>query len=445
MIRALLVIAAAVALYAGVVVGASPEGRTAPTRVSTGPHLSQLLALTGGTVGGSLVQLDPRTLRPQRGQRIPVGPGGCASMDGGTACWAPAWSVSPDGKRVALAESTPLGLRDAASVRLVDPAAMRTIATISVPGDAIGALAWLGRDRVLAVQEATGGMQRVVAVDLPHRRIVAQHPLGGSVERLATTRDALVLLLAPPNAIGPARVAVVGADGTVRDARLARIRAGARMLGGAELRTEYQSPGLALDPDGQRAFVVAKGMAAEIDLRTLAVSYHDLDRKASFLGRIWNWLDPSALAKEYTGQVREAGWLGNGLLAVSGSDATRGALRPAGLAVVDTTSWKVQTIDPDAMSFTRADDLLVATGGRWDDKANREIGIGLSVYGLDGTLRVRLFDGRQAWAQVYRGRAFVSLGGGQTLRVVDLARGAITGMRSAIPLLLLGSSGGRWG
>jgi hypothetical protein len=198
MFRAGLALAAAVALYAGVAIGSSDGVRSTPAHtVATGPHLARLLALTGGLDDGALVRLDRRTLRPE-----PVGSGGCASEDGGTACWSPAWAVSPDGTRLVLAESVSRGLRDRTSLRIVDPTRMRTTARVAVPGGPIGGLAWLRPDRVLAVQELPGERQHVVAIDLPRRRVVARHPLGGAVIRLAVTRHALTLLVAPARTIG---------------------------------------------------------------------------------------------------------------------------------------------------------------------------------------------------------------------------------------------------
>src|SRR5688572_2313632 len=67
-----------------------------------------------GIVSASLVRLDPATLRPL-GTRIAVGSGGCASRQGGRACWpAPPWTFSPNAGRLAVVRN------DASSLRLVD-------------------------------------------------------------------------------------------------------------------------------------------------------------------------------------------------------------------------------------------------------------------------------------------------------------------------------------
>jgi hypothetical protein len=243
------------------------------------------------------------------------------------------------------------------------------------------------------------------------------------------------MLLAPAQAIGPARIAVADSRGAVRFVRLERILAGSKLLGtGSDHRVDARLPGLALDPQSRRAFVVDKGVAAEIDLRTLAVSYHTLERPASFLSRPWNRLGPLAPAKQVRGHVRQAHWLGNSLLAFSGTDTDQSRMQPAGLLVADAHEWSVRTIDRDATSFEVAGDALLAMGER----------IGLAAYGFDGGKRFQQFDGRQAWlAQVYGGRAYVGISGEQTLRVIDLTAGSVVATQEQpLPWLLLGDGGG---
>jgi hypothetical protein len=103
-------------------------------------------------------------------------------------------------------------------------------------------------------------------------------------------------------------------------------------------------PGLAVDPDGRRAFVVGAGdPLAVVDLRTLEVAWHRTEPRPGLLGRLADWLLPAAEAKSVHGPVRMAAWLGDGLMAVWGQDETepvvRGPtveqwLRPAGLRLV---------------------------------------------------------------------------------------------------------------
>ena len=445
MFRALLAgclgLAAIAASGAGGVAG--PEARSAPSEVSApAPKLSQLL----GFANGALARIDPQSLRPLPGRRIGVGSGGCAPREGGTACWTnPPWTVSPNGSRLAV-----VGQSSASSLRLVDVARMRATANVRVDGGAIGALAWLAPGRLLAVQEIAGERQRLLAVDLVRRRVITRQALGGSVQRLARSGQELVMLLAPAQAIGVARIAVADHRGEVRFVRLERIVAGSKLLGtGSDHRVDSQRPGFAVEAEGRRAFVVAKNLAAEIDLRTLAVSYHTLQPKPSFLSRLWNWLEPAAAAKQVSGYFREATWLGGDLLAVSGTDTEQGRLRAAGLLILDTRGWSVRMIDDGAMSFEAVGDVLFAMGGSWDASTERTTGIGLVAYGFDGGQRYQLFDGQQVWlALVYGGRAYVGMSGqgAEPLRVVDLATGQVVGTQQpTLPWLLLGSGSGWWG
>jgi hypothetical protein len=191
---------------------------------------------------------------------------------------------------------------------------------------------------------------------------------------------------------------------------------------------DHRSPGLAVDPEGRRAFVVAPRVVAKVDLASLRVSYHELGSR-----------EPAAVAKTSTGFWRRAQWLGGGLLAVSGSDSTSMRTQPAGLLVVDTRTWRVRTLDRGASAFVLEGGLLLATGSG-----------GFAGYDLDGAKRFALFDGLQAFvAEVYRGRAYVWVtraGGPQEpLRIVDLASGQVVGERGApLPRLLDGIAGSWW-
>lgn len=372
-----------------------------------------------GFVDGRLVPVDAESLRALPGKGIPVGLGGCAPRQGGTACWTiPPWTVSPDGMQLAVARN------DASSLRLVDARRLRVTAEMRIHGGAVGALAWLAAGRVLAVQETRSERQRVVAIDLSRRRVVASHALRGSVLDLARTPQQLVALVAPAEAIGPARLAVVDRRGAVRFAPLGRILAGSKLLaGGSDHRVDARVPGLTVDPQGRRAFVVAQSVVAEIDLQTLAVSYHTLARTTSLQ------------AKQVSGYRREAHWLGAGLLAVSGSDTAQGETQPAGLMLLATRDWSARTVDARVTGFQVAGELLLAT---------RESG--LAAYGLDGRLQYELFEGERTWlAHVYGGRAYVGAAGRDSLRIVELATGRVVGERAApLPWLVQGEAAGWW-
>src|SRR5919199_999781 len=160
------------------------------------------------------------------------------------------------------------------------------------------------------------------------------------------------------------RLDVVAADGSVRSVGLDRVRAGSSWPPegfDTPIGTTRQ-PALAVDPEGNRAFVIQPdGPAAEIDLRTLAVSYHDLSAPRSLLARLDGWLTPTARAKGLNGPQWRGLWLGDGLLAVTGTEETAstdannqlvGSAAPAGLAIVDTRDWTIRMLDRGADTVT---------------------------------------------------------------------------------------------
>ena len=422
-----------VAVCFGVAVGAlGGPGASAPAyahpagtqaRVST-PHLPQLL----GFSGSAIVRIDPDSLKPLAGARVPVSSGGCSGRNGGTACWGlPPWSASPDGKRVAVANN------DTSSVAVVDATRLRVLARIPIGGGQLGALTWLSRKRLLALQEMGGERQRLLVLDVAGRRVVARRPLGGSVLRLAVAGRRLVVLLSPAQRIGRARLAVASSTGAVRFLRLGQIVAGSKVLGtGSTFRVEAQLPGLAVDSRGNHAFVVGSTRIADVDLARLSVSYHTPSRQ------------PAMAAKEIKGHERVARWLGRGLLAVSGTDATGEQRQPAGLRLIDTARWSVRTLDPDTGSFNLVGDVLLASG--WKTPQDHSTGTGLAAYALDSSERFRVLEGRLTWlALAYRGRAYVGVSGQDPLTIVDLGTGDIVGSRTQpLPTLLLGEGAGWW-
>lgn len=409
---------------------------TAPTE-----QLAELL----GFIDEKLVRLDPETLQPLTGRGIAVGPGGCAPRSGGTACWSnPAWTMSPDATQIAVARN------DQRAVQLVKPAGLRLAGSITwrFESGSVGALAWLAPKRIVGIQEAFAEQQRVVAFDVTAKRVVARRALAGRVVQLARTARELVLLVAPAESIGTAKLAVVDARAGVRFVQLPEVSVGSKLLEtGSDHRVDMRAPGLTVDPLGRQAFVITDGVAAEVDLRTLAVSYHSLDKPRSLLGRLWDWLEPAASAKQVNGYHRQARWLGGDAIAVSGVDTEDGRHQPAGLQVVDTRTWNLRTLDRDATSFEIADGQILATGWRLDAQ-RRAIGIGLAVYATDGVKRFQLFAGEHAWpAEVVDGRAYVMVESAQDkLHIVDLVTGTVTGVREPVlPKLLLGTGSGWWG
>jgi hypothetical protein len=456
---ALLLVAALAGTATLAFVRSGPSPTATPSAYPAPKPFPPLLGFVGKGGAGEVARIDPDTLRPRRGKRVGVGSKACAPSSGGEACWfIPAWSFAPQRPLLALAHHRHGGSR---SVRIVNVRRMRVSADVPLAGGAVGLLAWLVPERLLAVHEiCCEERQRLVAIDLAERRVVVRRPLGGSVQRAARSPRGLVLLVAPAKEIGPARLVVADPHGAVRSVRLERMRAGVKLLPGPRHEVEQSIPGLAVDPSGRRAFVVGPDLVGEVDLSNLTVTYHEPEPSASALSRLLDWLDPPAHAKVVSGSTRSARWLGGGLLAVTGTDedlvevpAGREQIRiqAAGLSLVDTRNWSIRTIDPGAAEVRVAGDLVLATGSSFDPAARKGESIGLVAYGLDGRRRFQLFDDREVWVrQIYAGRAYVDVSLFKppwlAQRVVALDAGRVIRRERAgpHPWLLLEVASGRW-
>ncbi len=281
----------------------------------------------------------------------------------------------------------------------------------------------------------------IFVLDPVARRLVSARATEGQLISFGRTRDALVLLLAPDDGIGPARLALLGADGAYRTAELAQISAGWRHpLQADEPPGEHRHPGLAVDPVGGRAYVVGGGApVAEVDLRSLAVSYHRPARPVSLFGRLRDWLEPSAHAKgPVLGSTRTARWLGNGLLAVTGDDGRPGpggvVTTVAGLSLVDTRTWSVRTLDRAASSADVVAGTLLASANGFPERP----GIGLKAFDLEGNQRFHLFGSRSVSVLEHLDeRVFVDAGSGT--RAVDARSGGLVRAPRNLPHLLVGS------
>jgi len=182
------------------------------------------------------------------------------------------------------------------------------------------------------------------------RQIVASQPIGGPLLQIARSAGRLVLLAGTENAIVPARLVVVGSNGAVRSVTVRRILAGTHYdtksrdsIGTTNL------PGLAVDPHSGSAYLIdSSGLVASVDLGDLSVTYHQLG-SGSLLTRIAHWLTPPAEAKGTNGATLSAQWLGNGLIAVAGTQGSATAqvasYRPTGLRIIDTHNWSTRMVD----------------------------------------------------------------------------------------------------
>jgi hypothetical protein len=365
-----------------------------------------------------LARLDPRSLEPLPGRQLDL-PG-------------PWWvlSVAPDRSMAVLGNeaSSKLAVVDLAGMRLLGMVRVKSLAWTTTSR-------WIGRSRLLLVMGELPVSRHSVMLmlDLHARRVLHRQRLAGPVLASGHLPGGLVLLLAPDQGIGPATLAVVDERGRIRTVTLSGIVAGYESVETGGLLVDRQAfPGLAVDPEGRRAYVVAAAApVAEVDLTTLRVGYHRLARPTSPLRRLANWLLPPAQAKGATdGPARRALWLGEGQLAVAGSDSVamntsqgaRQVQRPSGLQLIDTRSWTVHQLDPHTSSIVLTDGRLFATGYRYDSNSNHgePKGYGLTIYGPGDRRPVHLMGSNAVWSiQVHGGLAYVhSDGGGYS--VVDL-------------------------
>ena len=399
---------------------ADPTTRVAPDRPAAKRPATVLAILSAGTSGSELARLHRGSLKPVRGRRVALGrsPG--------------AWAFSPDGKRLAI------GVEGALGVRIVDVTRMRTVGEVKTRNGQIHAAAWLAPRRIVGVEE-TG----LFAIDPVARRLVRSEPLDQYPVGVGRTKDALVMLLAPRDEIGAARLALVDAEGLMRSVVLDRIVTGSRHPTEADAPPgESWRPGLAVDVAGDRAFVVGSGAPiAEVDLASLAVRYHDTAQPASLLGRLRDWLEPRAQAKgPVAGGWRTARRLGRGLLAFSGEDGRVTGpgtveMTAAGVTLVDTTSWRVRKLVDRANGFVVAADTLLAT---LHDPFDDGPGIGLRGFTRDGSSRFHLFGEQQVGlVGSLDDRVFADAIGGT--RVVEARSGRVSRWLGDVPYVLVGS------
>jgi hypothetical protein len=429
-----------------------PEASSAPLRLDGAKPGRPLLGIVHENGTSELTHVDSRSLRPLRARRV-AAPG----------VWS--WAFSPNQSKVVVALSREGRTLPRSMLRFVDVRRLRKVADVPLGAGGVNRLAWMPSNRVLVLQQVCCfGEFNLLVVDPQARRIVQRKTIAGEPVAVESTRTELVALVAPPQGVGPSRLLVVDAGGGVRWAALGEIWAGRDVpeQEGAQSVARHRYPGLAVDREGRRAFVVSTdGSVASVDLQSLVVAHHTPSQPRSLLGRLRNWLEPAARAKASDGPRRQALWLGSGLLAVTGSDdhtftGADGTLGmrtdPAGLRVIDTNTWTARRIDGSVSYVSRVGNLLLATGYSWDSSLRRQGGFGLAGYALDGSKRFHVFEDRfLTQLRIFGDRAYVGLEGtvrvgaawrrlddGSVFKTVDLASGRIIGTRTApLPMLLV--------
>jgi hypothetical protein len=378
--------------------------------------------------GRVLAQIERRTLRPRAdGIALPRGVTGWNS------------AFSPGCDAVALP-----GLIDG-KILLVDLEGGRRVGTVSAGGPArAGAIAWSRPDRLTAFAGPYSAL-RLVTLSIPDGRIVASRRLGGDVAASEATSLGMVVVVEPRKRIGPATLVLATPDGAVLRAPLTRIRAGFAW-GNRRLSLGRQLvPGLAVDEDSGRAYVVTANepLVAEVDLVSGAVSYHELRGGGPASG--------SATASKGVSYAayRNAEWVGDGTIAVSGEETQlrrgwrrawrRGELanriEPYGLRLIDTADWTVDTVHRSLRWFLRTGDALVGAD-TVPVTMDRSRATGLVAFGLDGRRRFGRFPDNEriglwgaAWPYAYvtvrrphRRTYVVDLRSGRTAKVLPTVR-----------------------
>jgi hypothetical protein len=366
------------------------------------------------------------------------------------------WAYAPDGSRLAIATESLAGGDDPIpTIQFIQPMLVQRLGSVKLSDGHVAAIAWGSGDRVNLVLRrwCCPASFDVVGIDAGLRKVVQRQRISRAIVQVQQLGDTIVALTAPETGIGTAILIAIDGSGSVRSATLDKIRAGSDMPSEGEspdpAKMRQNIPALALDPDGAAAFVVpAAGQVARISLSTLAVSYHSVAEPVSLLGRLHDLVEPKAVAKGLTGPIRNARWLGEGVLAVSGGDEAVSvdaaaqmhiSWTPAGLRLIDTSTWGSKLIDRGADSFTVERDSLLATGSTWTTDGGQR-GMGFAAYGFDGARRLAVLRGSSvALALVFRGRAYLGYDLRKRTKVVDLGTGRLLKDRRApLAQLLIG-------
>ena len=388
---------------------ACAAGVVAAGAVSAGGGAARapVLGVVYGQSSDQMVRLDPLTLRPLGSRSVTI----------------PSfayWDQSPGGSRVVFGGRT-------GTLRFVDPVKLEVVGTVPLRGFSDPRLAWVSPRALLVVDQASIALVDPVAMRVRWRKTLPAAVRPFFPERVARTSSGLVFLVAPiDGSVGATTLVNVDVSGRVRSVVVGQIQSGAAQVSPSESLFTGSEPGLAVDPVGSTAFVVGGDQpVATVDLATLAVAYHDPTRTLARADKV------------LAGPTREAAWLGNGLLAVTGENdnawldankAHQESVEPAGLTIVDTRTWTSRLVDAGTSRVTFNDGLLLATGESWDttagSSASKPIGDGLSAYPPAGVLAFHVLGKTPVQGVVVTGGTAYALGPAAT-SVVEVASGAI--------------------
>jgi hypothetical protein len=357
---------------------------------------ARVLAVEWEAGGGKLRWVSATSLRPLGPAVLNVG-GAPANLV----------AVSPDGVLAAIGGGANGRLR---FIRLDGP---RPAGLMWLGGGSVFKGSWTSPDRLVVL---LGGVQsEVVVVDPATRKVLHREKLQGLALGGVRAGDRLLTLLAPSGRLGPAQLAVIDPDGTVRTTALT-IEAGFGRPATPEGPARQASPALATD--GSRAFVLGVARVVEVDLENLAVRSKRLVTRTT--RRTTKLLD---------GWGRSAVWLRGNTIAYSGWAYRKDAPPTStGVLLLDVASGEGRMLDRFATNATRANTTLL-TYGRDE----------LRGYRLDGTRRFTLLAGTDTgYVQVAGRHAYVGTDNSTRFTVVDVEQGRVVGQaRTAKPTVLL--------
>lgn len=365
--------------------------------------------------GTSLRPIDPETLRPLRRRGLRLGG------------WVDGHRFSPDRRRAAF------GLAFGELV-FVDMATLtlRARMVLGSPEVEVHPVGWPREDLLIAVAcNGTGKYgclrHRILLVDAERYRVRARiHLGGGSTWEYDAHTGRAVFLVSSDRERRPARVVVIDRHASVREVELRRITVGGTLLYGGPPR--LRSADLAVDR-GRAVVVSPYEPVAEVDLRTLAVRYHEvpgLDPPVSSLRRVP--LEPwQGTHSPYENSYRIVGRFGDGLLRVSGLEQRLAGNRVRRVVldarILDTHTWSARPAKRHERGEI-AGDLHLVSRQRVDDNRKSFVGpFRLDAYDRAGRLRYSIRRPHYLTWRVFEHRLYVGTVNGRMTRVYDLRTG----------------------
>ena len=363
---------------------------------ATAAQPDRVLAVEWQAGGGKLRWVSPTTLRPVGSAVLNVG-GAPANVV----------AVSPDGAVAAIGGGSRGRLR---FVRLPD---LRQQGLLWLGHGAVSEAIWGSPDRLTVL--LAGSPPQAIVVDPSARAVLHRRELPGVALMTVRAGNRLLTLLAPRDRIGPARLAVIAADGSAQTVAIPGLTAGWGRSATPGGPSKFASPGLAAQ--GTHAVVLGPESLVDVDLQTLATRQQRLDTRTTArtnkFVEVWG---------------RSAVWLQGGTIAYAGWSSSGKETRVTGVRIVDVATGATRMLDAKASSMQRAGSTLLAHGNG-----------PLRAFQLDGTLRYELLGGTDTgYVQVAGRYAYVGSGNSTRFGVVDVQTGRVVGLaRTAKPTTVL--------